>query len=330
MYSFKQFLLTEGGISGHMAHPYDLVNNGKALINLFEEVVEYIDNSLASVKIDGINASLRVVNNAFVLDRGSTKELDIKGVRPENLVDRFGAGHGFIEKGKKVLQIFDSAFNYVKPELKKLGLLDNENIVLNVEYVEGQTNVINYKGITNFLAIHNLLEVETKINPKNGKIISRSSSTINYDKKILEKLIEKLNVYSKKQNFKVIGEVEVKLRNKPNFSKILSKKITLNEQEKTLQEWLSDLNWTLPLITRKEFIRIFSSDRKNLSEKEITDFIVYYTTISLGDEILNSAYSELGEMSEQEGMVVKRKDNTLFKITGSFILKGLTSKFEEK
>ena len=44
MITFKQFLL-EGGVAGHMAHPFDIssVNSGKDLINVFNKLA----NSLA-------------------------------------------------------------------------------------------------------------------------------------------------------------------------------------------------------------------------------------------------------------------------------------------
>ena len=42
MMTFKQFLL-EGGVAGHMAHPYDLpsVNTGKDLINIFNKIINH-------------------------------------------------------------------------------------------------------------------------------------------------------------------------------------------------------------------------------------------------------------------------------------------------
>jgi hypothetical protein len=51
----------------------------------------------------------------------------------------------------------------------------------------------------------------------------------------------------------------------------------------------------------------------------------------LGDEILKNATSEIGDLEKHEGIVVR--DSSIygnpFKITGSFIIKGLGSKFKK-
>lgn len=331
MISFKTLvLLNEGGAAGHMAHPYDIAKSGDDLIKIFNEAVQLIKSGNSSVKIDGINASIRLVNDQFVLDRGSAKPLDIKGIRPEDLEDRFGAGHGFVEKGKKILDIFDTAFPTIKPELKKLGLLDYDNILLNIEYVEGQTNVVQYAGVKNFLAIHGLKSIVPKNVDKFGVVKSRSSSTIPHDNTTMQKLIQKVDKVAKKFGFKVYGNVNVEFTKLPNFSKVLNEKIELNNETKTLKQWLSEIKTIdLPLITRKEYIQISASPKENLNQKQLSDYIIMYATIVLGDELLNSAISPLGNMSDQEGIVVNRKDGSQFKITGSFTIRGLESPFQK-
>ncbi len=137
-------VIQEGGAGGHMAHPFDFSSNGKDLVNVFVKAVDSLKQGGGSVKIDGVNASIRLVNGQFVMDRGSAKPLDIKGMRPEDLPNRFEPGHGFIGIGTKVINIFDEAIPSTKSELKKLGLLDNPNILFNIEYVEGTTNVVGY------------------------------------------------------------------------------------------------------------------------------------------------------------------------------------------
>lgn len=330
MLSFLEFL-AEGGAGGHMDHPFDISTTGKGLVDVFKEAIEYIKKGETSVKIDGINASLRLVDGKFVLDRGSAKPLDIKGVRPEDLEDRFGKGHGFIDKGKKIITIFDSAFDSTKADLKKLGLIDNPNILLNVEYVEGQTNVIQYKGVKNFLAIHGLKEIKAKkVDPKTGEPTSRIATNIPYNTSAMASYIQKLNKAAAKFGFSVLGSVGVEFTKTPNLSVPLREKITLNGETKTLDAWLSGVKITTPLITKKEFVEILDGDRMGLTPKQLNDFIVYYATIKLGDEILHSCTSPLGDLKDQEGVVVKRKDGSLYKITGSFILKGMTSEFQKK
>jgi len=121
-------LIMEGGAGGHMAHPFDIpsVTTGNDLINVFNQSIEYLGKKPASVKIDGVNASIRLVklNNKlqFVMDRGSNKPLDVKGITKAELEDRFGSGHGMIKIGGTVLDIFNDSLSTCKPELKALGL----------------------------------------------------------------------------------------------------------------------------------------------------------------------------------------------------------------
>jgi len=106
---------------------------------------------------------------------------------------------------------------------------------------------------------------------------------------------------------------------------------------KSLKDWLKGLKFTTPLITREQFLK--AVDSKNISQdlpnidlnKIITDTIVYLTTIKLGDEILKNATSEIGDLDKHEGIVVRDSSisNNPFKITGSFIIKGLGSKFKK-
>jgi hypothetical protein len=330
MLSFLQFL-AEGGVGGHMAHPFDIASNGKELVDRFQEAIDFIKAGSSSVKIDGINASLRLVDGKFVLDRGSAKPLDVKGVRPEDLEARFGPGHGFIEKGTKIIQIFDASYASTKKELGQLGLLDNPNILLNIEYVEGKTNVIQYKGAKNFLAIHGLKEIKAKnINPKTGEATSRVSTNIPFNQAAMNAYIAKLDKVAGKYGFKVLGNVDVEFKKEPNLQSVLSQKLTLNGSTKTLSQWLATVKVIdTPLITKKEYVEISKGDKKNLDEKQLSSYIVYYATIVLGDEILKNATSDLGDLADQEGIVIKRKDGSLYKITGSFIVKGMVSDFNK-
>lgn len=334
-------VLQEGGIGGHMAHPFDFTSTGKQLVGVFVKSISSLKRGAGSVKIDGVNASIRLVNNQFVMDRGSAKPLDIKGIRPEDLENRFGSGHGFVKIGSKVIQIFDESIASTKNELKSLGLLDNPNVLLNIEYVEGQTNVLGYGEIGNFLAIHGLKEIKPKTFNKDGSVKSRVSVEISYDSSIMKSYIDKLNKIAIKYGFKVLGSVTTSFKNEPNLTKPLSEIITLypngKAESKSLSDWLKTVKITTPLITREQFLR--ASNSKNITEdfgeedvnKVINDTIVYIATIKLGDEILKNATSEIGDLEKHEGIVVR--DSSIygqpFKITGSFIIKGMQSGFKK-
>ena len=89
-----------GGAAGHMAHPFDLpeVDNGNDLIEFFKKAAKYVHNNEASVKIDGVNVSFKVVNGPsgkeFAVDRGSLKPIDIQGITYDRIEQRFPEGHG--------------------------------------------------------------------------------------------------------------------------------------------------------------------------------------------------------------------------------------------
>ena len=332
-------VIQEGGAGGHMAHPFDFVNTGTELVDVFAKAVKSLKQGAGSVKIDGVNASIRMVNGQFVMDRGSAKPLDIKGMRPEDLSSRFEPGHGFIGIGTKVINIFDAAIPSTRSELKTLGLLDNPNILFNIEYVEGQTNVVGYKW--NFLAIHGLKEIKPKTFGKDGSVKSRVAVEIPYDKTAMQSYINKLNVVAMKSGFKVLGSIDTTFKSEPNLASVLTQQVTLYPMGKavtqSLTDWLKELKFTTPLITREQFLK--AADSKNISQdfpgqdvnKIVNDTIVYLTTIKLGDEILKNATSEIGDLDKHEGIVVRDSSisNDPFKITGSFIINGLGSKFKK-
>ena len=339
MISFKKLIL-EGGQGGHLEHPFDFSSTGNELIDVFLDVAKSLEKTPGSVKIDGINASVRLVNNKFVIDRGSAKDLDIKGVRPEDLENRFGRGHGFIDTGKKVINIFDSTFPYTKIELSKLGLLQNPNILLNVEFVENKSNVLEYGNIGNFLAIHGLKEIKPK-NIVNGVVKSRYSVEIPYNLSVMKSYIDKLNKISSKHGFKILGNIDTKLKSKPNLTRILRQRLTLYPDgmpvTRSLNDWLKDVRIVTPLITRKEFKSALSSKNITTSfphkdtRKIVNDVVVYISTMKLGQEILNNYTSEIGDLSGHEGIVIRDPSihNKVFKITGNFILQGMDSQFQK-
>jgi len=128
MKTFKNYILNEGGAAGHMAHPFDLprIQKGTDLKRFFINSVRSIEKNPPSVKIDGVNASFRLIDKdgkrEFALDRGSMKPLDLEGITLDKLTDRFGEGHGMVNAGNKLLTIMNNALNDIEPELKKLGI----------------------------------------------------------------------------------------------------------------------------------------------------------------------------------------------------------------
>ena len=350
--NLKESLIIEGGAGGHMAHPFnvDWVKTGKDLLKIFDMSVKYLEKGPASVKIDGVNASIRFVEldgkKQFVMDRGSNKPLDVKGITKAELTDRFGDGHGMIKVGGKVLDIFNDAIPKITPALKKLGLWDNPNILFNIEYVAGSTNVLSYEK--NFLAIHGLLEIQ-QVTPKR-----RGTNEIRYDETAMQDLLNNLAPSAKKQGYEVLGSVPTELKGKPNFGSVLNTKYTINygggkEETKTLLQWLStakvpDQNIktvdgkTIAALSKDVLMKI--SDDTPLSEyiadpkdyqAAIDGFAIYLATMKLGDAVLEKLESPLGPVTDHEGIVIRDKSiyKEPFKLTGKFILGGLATSFRK-
>jgi hypothetical protein len=353
-------MINEGGAAGHMAHPFNLpnVNTGRDLIKIFEKTADSLSKNPGSVKIDGVNASIRLVTldgkPQFVLDRGSGKELDVKGITKDDLLDRFGEGHGMLKVGEEVLDIFNVALPIIKPELDKLGFTKNPNLMFNMEYVSGKTNVQDYGK--NFIAIHGINEIKQVEGKK-----SRKSNEVSYDRQTFENLIKKLEPVAKKKGYEIYGSIPTKFTKKPNFSSALNQRYTLEftegKQTKTLKAWLDEIK-QIPsstdmitieddagtkkkagALTKVVYVTLLggsnvddfipeAQDRK----KAIDGFVTYLAVEKLGDEILKVADSPMGPVEDHEGIVVRddKIASIPFKITGKFIRGGLESSFQKE
>jgi hypothetical protein len=346
-----KILLSEGGTGGHMAHPFDLpqVNTGNELLKSFIYAVKSLQKNPASVKIDGVNASVRLVKldgkQQFVMDRGSNKPLDVKGITKADLEDRFAPGHGMVKIGGEVLDIFNESLPKITKELQVLGLLNDPNILLNIEYVSGKTNVQDYGK--NFLAIHGLLKIE-QVTPTR-----RAAKETSYDKKALDSMIKKMGPIAKSKDFEVLGSIPATFKNEPNFSSELSKSYTVNytkdkKETKSLKDWLKTtkvpkgVKITLAdgkkvdALSKQVFVAIKNGTpldklvaNKNEYKSAIDGYVTYLATMQLGDSVLKSMESPLGDVDQQEGIVIRDKSiyDKPFKITGSFILRGLGTSF---
>jgi hypothetical protein len=359
-------LLSEGGAAGHMAHPFDLdnVKTGKDLIRSFEQAAKSLKNQPGSVKIDGVNASIRLINNAgkreFAMDRGSKKALDLKGVTKADLEARFGAGHGMIKAGGDVLDIFNDALPTIQEELEALGMWDNPNVMFNMEYVSGKSNVQDYGK--NFLAIHGLLSVETKEVQGARKILTkRITSEKNFAQSDMDELLKKLEPFAKKKGFEIYGSVPTTFTKDPDFKAELSKNYTIDFAEgsktKPLASWLNDVT-NIPktdrlkmnieetdsikdvgALSKQVYFAVFGGENVDSlfsTEEEVQKAIqgatTYLATEKLGDAILDVLDSPMGSVNDHEGVVIRddKISNRPFKITGKFITGGVSSDFQKK
>jgi len=254
-----------GAAGGHMPHPFDLpsVKDGKDLINFFKEAIKSLKDNKATLKIDGVNASFKVVEKPdgtreFVGDRASLNPLDIQGLTANNLHRRFEEGHGMIEAYKNLLGIFNEALPDIVPELNVLGMWNDPTLFFNTEYVEGQTNVLEYDH--DFLAIHNVGQIYEKKSkkgyrpgiPRPDDVPGNAFSTVltldNSQQSALKSLLNKVKKVAKRNNFKIYGTVPIVFKGDANvdLDRVLSEKFTVvydedfdDVQTASLQEWLN-------------------------------------------------------------------------------------------
>ena len=324
-----------------------------------------------AVKIDGVNVSFKVVEvngtHQFAVDRGSMKEIDISGITMSRVDQRFPEGHGMRPAIRTLLTILNKSISNTEDELKELGMWDNPSLFLNTEYVAGTTNVTKYDE--NFLAIHGLNQFyqrTAKSGASKGNIrpgASRPEGSkapsveVPYDSKVMETFISKLNKVASNYGFKVYGSVPTqKIEGAEiNYSGTLSEPFTVkisNDREitKPLSEWLA-----MAINPRYSTVKLKNGKRTHPFHKElyktildgnisIVDLIedsdaeaaiygavIMHATRMLGNDVLRSLSSPMGDVVNHEGVVLR--DEKMFgsnpvKITGDFILGGMQSSFQ--
>tara|TARA_R100000005_G_C5001679_1_gene208926 strand:- start:3061 stop:4380 length:1320 start_codon:yes stop_codon:yes gene_type:complete len=270
--AYSNVLLNEGGAAGHMKHPFDLpeVKDGEDLIAKFNEAPVYLDRLGGSLKIDGTNVSIKLVedengNRQFALDRGSMATIDVEGVTIDKLEDRFktkdGSPHGMVKSGEIILSIFNTALPQIGQELRTLGLWNDPSKFINSEFVQQTTNVVEYDkdflalhGINQFMEKHdrhgNLVRKGAKrkevINPVSGlkQPEKGTSKAVPYDKDALESLVEKVKPIGLEYGFDIISTIPVKKIKDPDFESVLNQPVEIKVEPqqvetKTLGEWLA-------------------------------------------------------------------------------------------
>ena len=357
-------IINEGGAAGHMAHPFDLPNvtTGKDLIKSFEVAADSLKNEPGAVKIDGVNASIRLLNNEgkreFAMDRGSKKALDLRGVTKADLEDRFGPGHGMIKAGGNVLDIFNDALSSTEEELNALGLLNDPNVMFNMEYVSGKSNVQDYGK--NFLAIHGLLSIESKeVQGARKMLTKRITTEKNFDQADMDEYLKKLEPFAKKRGFEIFGSVPTTFTKEPDFKAALGTNYTIDfaegDKTKSLVQWLNDVsnipktdrlkmnvNGTVKdvgALSKQVYFAVFGGenvddlfDNEQDIQKAVQGATTYLATEKLGDAILDVLDSPMGSVNDHEGVVIRdpKVSPKPYKITGKFITGGVSSDFQKK
>ena len=260
------------GTPGHMAHPFDVerVQTGQDLIDYVNDAAMRLRAGEigGSVKWEGINASIKLVTNEngtkeFRMDRGTNEPASVRGFTPEDALKKWKPPHGMGSAVVKVLRIYNSALPSIEEELKELGLWDDPTKYFNQEYIEGQSNVIEYDQ--NIIAVHGINQFyEKKGQPwrmrqglhldrpglprpvgADGKPVKSGGIEIPYDPDALARVIEALQPYAQEEGFIIYGDVPVEFdpEMELNLDEVLQIPVSIQVrpgdiQTASLREWL--------------------------------------------------------------------------------------------
>lgn len=345
-------LLMEGGAAGHMRHPFDLpaVKTGNDLIEFFNKAAEYVKENPASVKIDGVNVSFKLVDapggKEFAVDRGSLKPIDIEGITLDRLGERFPEGHGMRDAVGTLLSIFNRAIPDIQKELKELGMWDDSTRFFNTEYVSKTTNVTEYDH--NFLAIHGINQFYQKKHSRSGSVrpglhrpegVKDPSTEVDYSGEILSRLISKVAPIAKSLDFEVYSDIPTSAIEDNSINMGSGMKDALNQTfsivgrdntyENTLGTWLASAENPVDESVRlKDGRKVGALSKLVYTEvlsgtplfdlladedevkSAIDGAVFYHATRMLGNVILRALTSALGDVVDHEGVVLR--DISLF------------------
>ena len=345
---YTNVVVNEGGAAGHMLHPFQLDKIAKCtdIIGYFNDLASFLEKGGgASLKIDGTNCSIRMVERngmqTFVLDRLTKDEDDIKGMTSDD-IERKYSNHPFNygHYAKTTLNCFNECLPHIMPLLKKLGVADNPNIMLNVEFVDGKTNVVEFDR--SFIAIHGLLEITTT---PSGY---RKTKEIRGNSGVIDAICKKMTRLLEGKSISVVSQVPAILKRKPDFNKVLNSDFTVvrngEKETKPLINWMNEYD------SIKKGATVVLNDGKRIQATAITNikriaagedlskiapekywnnllsgFFMMYSTLMLGKELNAAMDTVFGDCAKQEGIVIRDEQingtDAPVKVTGDFIFR---------
>ena len=345
---YTNTVVNEGGAAGHMLHPFQLDKIAKCtdIISYFNELASFLEKGGgASLKIDGTNCSIKLVERngmqMFVLDRMTKDEDDIVGMTSDD-VERKYSNHPFNygHYAKTTLDCFNECLPHIMPLLKKLGVAGNSSVMLNVEFVDGKTNIVEFDH--SFIAIHGLLEIITMPSGYRKTKEMRSNSSV------IDTICKKMNKLLESKGISVVSQVPAILKRKPDFNKVLAADFTVvrngNKETKTLISWMNDYDnikkgATVVLNDGKRIQATAITNIKRIAAGEdlasiapekywgnlLSGFFMMYSTLMLGKELNAAMDTVFGDCAKQEGIVIRDEQingtDAPVKVTGDFIFR---------
>ncbi len=311
MMRFKRFymerLLSEGGLGGHMTHPYDVLSP-EDFLNFYDNLLS--GNLAATEKVDGVNLFVGFNNDGkLTFARNATEKPST------NIASKFPEAHPAGDTFRAGFAALQKALEGLSPADKVKFQLQNEDGTkknfINLEIMYGEIpNIIQYSDTDNFIVFHgfvgnddegyaqkgNLPKVLTQL-AKKIKSVKVKSKVVSYFGELgkVKKVVE-----TKPSNWIFTGQIDVPTDRIRNDLRRVAKDFKKFPEVKKIKNW------------------------EKLSQEELFDTMKSLTA-KIGAEILISLSSELfkgvrkgpANHPKIEGLVVRFKDN-LIKVTGDF------------
>ena len=311
--------------------------------------------SLSPLDIDGVVAGN--LEDRFPPDKETGREHGmIKSI--SNLLNILNSSIDTIEPELTKLGMYDDPTKFMNTEY-----VSGETNVTKYE-----KNFLAFHGINQFYEKTSKKGYRPGIErPEWDKRQQLKSLELPYNPATFNDMIDKIKPFAKERDFDVYGSVPTAFKTEPNFNEALSEVITIifdkseeneevSEETKTLKQWLEGAenpkNTTIIVngkkedpMTKKVYLLVLNAIQSEIplssfipspedARKAVDGAMMYHATRTLGDEVIKSLTSDLGDLDKHEGVVVRDEEkfgyNGPVKITGEFILGGMASPFRKK
>ena len=270
------------------------------------------------------------------------EEVEITSIRP----------HGMRTGGNTLLSIFNDALPEIESELRELGLLDDPSKFFNMEFVKtGVNNVLNYDH--NFLKIHGVnqfYEKENRGKPARSGLerpegVHDPSVPVDYDKEVMDRMVEKINKFSDKYDFKVYSYIPSKATGDFDFSPVMNVPVpvtystddvreeTLGDRLKAAENRIGEMvelknGRTIPVQGKEIYQAVLGTSAEDTNadparqtpldellaneedyQKAIDGAVFWHATRLMGNVIMNNMVVDhpavKGPATDHEGLVIK-------------------------
>jgi hypothetical protein len=301
-------LINEGGLAGHMTHPYDVLTIDN-FISFYDDLLS--GNIETSEKVDGTQLTVGINNSGDVVFARNKTEKPSTNIESKFPIshpggDAFRAGFAAIKEGLSRISKSDRIKFHL---INKDGTTKN---YLNLEILYGTIpNLIQYSETDNYIVFHGWFK-----GPEDNFAPDQ------HDRSLLTELAEKINSVKVKSEvvtfYGNIGSVKRDIKVKES-NWIFKGPITISHDriktdlQKVASKWKS-LPEVKTLVSKKNEL---TQDQIFSLMKSLTAKIGSQILLNLASDLFSGTRKTPSNFPKIEGLVTQYKGNTL-KITGDF------------